>query len=62
MKIEVTSDRAQTVDGLGVFREGETRTFTKEEVEDFFAFRGIPPAFDHELPGLNFEVAVGGDA
>lgn len=61
MKFEVTSDRAQTVDGLARFKAGETRTFTKEELESFFAYRGIPMGFDHELPGLEFAVVTGGD-
>ena len=60
MKIEVTSDRAQTVDGLAVFAKGETRTFTKKEIEAFFAYRGIPPG-EHELPGLEFTMLTGGD-
>lgn len=60
MKIEVTSEWAQTVDGLAVFAKGETKSFTKEQIEKFFAYRGIPVGFEHNLPGLTFEVAVGG--
>jgi hypothetical protein len=33
---------ARTVDFLAVFAEGETRTFTAEEIKSFVALSGVP--------------------
>jgi hypothetical protein len=61
VKLELTSDRAQTVDGLGVFAEGETRVFTQEEVDAHFQMLGVPSELDNLAEGLTATAVVGGD-
>ena len=63
MKLELTSDRTQTVDGLGVLNEGEPREFTAEEVEAYCRMLGVPVRLGSlGLPeGVTATVVAGGD-
>lgn len=61
MKYEVTAAWAQTVDGLGVFAEGETRVFTQEEADSFEHLRGMQ-LLDANVPaGMSVVIVMGGD-
>jgi len=62
VKFELTSDRTQTVDGLGVLNEGETRTFSQEDVERFLAMRGVTHLYGNLPEGITVTVEVGEEA
>lgn len=63
MKLELTSDRTVTVDGLGVLNEGEPRLFSEEEVAAYFQMLGVPPDVANlNLPeGVDATLVAGGD-
>jgi len=48
MIYQITSDKAQVIDGLGVFEEGQSRSFTQGDIDWFEMFRGV--SFVDSLP------------
>lgn len=61
MKYEVTSDRAQTVDGLGVFAADETRVFSEDEAAGYVHMHGVP-LIDGNVPeGVTVTLVTGGE-
>lgn len=63
MKLELTSDRTTTIDGLGVINEGEARQFSAEDMIAYFRMHGVPARVENlNLPeGVAATVVVGGD-
>lgn len=54
----VVADRHAVVDGLGVFSEGEPRTFTQEEVDRFTDTTGLKLNQGNLPEGLELTIAV----
>jgi len=61
VKYEVTSDRAQSVDGLGVFAEGETRTFDADTAQGFRRLHGVSLLNGNVPDGIKVTIVVGGE-
>jgi hypothetical protein len=54
----IEADRNAIVEGLALFNAGETKTFTEQDAEAFFNFRGLKLNQGNLPEGLTLTVTV----